>query len=165
MTRHAFIPSITALWCLTAIVIGSPTWAFTTSCHRPMKQRSVATSVQQLAHQNRHEPSMDDLSRRRTQRSTSLIPQYMAAAVMAVLTIAMSFPILPSNAGLLDEYGAGLTVNPPTTKSEPATTSSSKPSNGGNVQIDPTLRGCKFDFFSRSIDFLGCNESNLYTSH
>ena len=166
MTRRAFIPSIIALWCLTAIIFGSQTtWAFTASCHRPMKQRSVATSVQQLAHQNQHEPSMEDLPRRRTQRSTSLIPHYITATAMAVLTIVMSFPLLPSNAGLLDDYGAGLTVNPPTTKSEPATSASSKPSNGGNVQIDPTLRGCKFDFFYVRLIFLGCNVSNLYPSH
>jgi hypothetical protein len=109
-----------------------------------MKQRSIGKSVQQLAHQNQPEPSIDTLPRRRTPRSTSLIPNYVTATTMAVLTIVMSFPLLPSNAGLLDEYGAGLTVNPPTTKSEPAVTVTSKPSNGGNVQIDPTLRGCTF---------------------
>ena len=92
---------------------------------------------------------MDDLPQRhQATQSKSLTPQYITTTAMAVLTILMTLPLQPSNAGLLDEYGAGLTVNPPVTKSEPAAaTATSKPSNGGNVQIDPPLRGCTIDFY------------------
>jgi hypothetical protein len=73
------------------------------------------------------------------------LPQYITATTMAVLTIVMSQPLQPCNAGLLDEYGAGLTINPPTPKSETTVIAPSKPSNGETtVQIDPTLRGCTF---------------------
>jgi hypothetical protein len=61
---------------------------------------------------------------------------------MTILTIVMTFPLLPSNAGLLDDYGSGLTINSPAPKpevKEPAKASTAS----GNVQIDPTLRGCK----------------------
>jgi hypothetical protein len=152
MARHTLISSFTAACCIAAIITitsGCPSLAFTASSYGPMKQRARVTAVQQQAHRNQQDPSMDHVPRRLQPpraRSTLLIPQYLTTAAMAVITIMMTLPLQPSNAGLLDEYGAGLTVNPPTKKSETATAAPSAPSNGGSVQIDPTLRGCTFLF-------------------
>jgi hypothetical protein len=154
MTRLTFISSTTVVCCIAAVIItivrGSPSLAFTASTYGPMKQRSIvatAGSTVQQAHSNPQDPSKDGLLRRylpAKSRSNLSSPQYITSTAMAVLTILLSLPLQPSYAGLLEEYGAGLTVNPPTTKPETTVAAPTKPSNGGAVQIDPTLRGCKY---------------------
>lgn len=90
--------------------------------------------------------------------------QSVISATFSTIVIASMAVCLPSpaGAGLLDEYGAGMTINTPT----PATagtgtvkststskTSSTNISGGNGVQIDPTLRGCKlFDLRSTELN-------------
>jgi hypothetical protein len=138
--------------CIAIVIttLATSTNAFSVPLHQ---RRSASTRIFQaqdndnLCHD--HIRKVQERAATPIRRGLSLLPQLLTGTV-AVLTIAMTIPILPSHAGLLDEYGGGLTINPPTAKTTTAktditaATTVTPSSNGAKVQIDPTLRGCTY---------------------
>jgi hypothetical protein len=150
-----------------AMMVGSIS-AFSTCIH-PMKRTPISTL---LAHQNRQQSPLNYRPTPIEKTKPFLIDQLpcqpkvgnLLTRTLVMLTIMMAFPLLPSNAGLLDEYGGGLTITAPTSKPgiiEPKASTTTS----GNVQIDPTLRGCKFAIYlllhgKRTLHDC-CGESNV----